>query len=735
MNTPSLRTLALTLPILMGPAATLLAAEDTTPPANQLEEVTVTATRVEKSALRVPAAVSAVGEDEVKSGRQGLGLDESLGVVPGLFFQDRYNFAQDLRISIRGFGARSNFGIRGVRIYADGVPLTLPDGQSNIDEIDLGSLSRIEVSRGASSALYGSAAGGVINLYSEDGPAEPFVSTQIQHGSYNQQNYQLKTGGQYGDLNYSLNLNRLSLDGFREQSELVSNLLNTKLRYDLTDDSSLTMAINVVNQPTSEDPGALTLAEVNGTATQAACRARGYGNPDGREAASCRNVAFNGGESVDQQRVSFAYRKRFGEKHELLLRNYYTWRDFVNQLVPAGGGLLGNAPSVNGTSNSAWVEFDRFFLGGGAQYSYTDAFFGHRNRLTIGVDVDSQRDDRQRYDNDLGRRGNLTFDQVEQVDSRGYYLQNEFAITDTVELTFGARYDKISYEVDDSFLTDVTGDDSDDEVFERVNPSAGISWAPLESLNLYANIATGFETPSTTEFANPVANGTAGGLNSGIKPQTSTSYEIGFKGLVNGRSLSYDLAVFHIDTENEFVNVALTGAPLGRTFLENARRTTRDGLEAAIAWEPRFIPGMRFNGAYTYSDFEYAEFTGALGPTAGTNFEGKDLPGVPMHQFYGQVSYVSESGMTIAWDLLRVGNFSANNSNTVVNESYKVANLRATRPFDLGDFVVTPFVGVNNMFDSEYNGNVRLNQDANGRFFEPAPQRNAYGGLTVRYDY
>lgn len=722
--------------IMTGTTAAAIAAETDSPSASQLEEVTVTATRVEKSALRVPAAVSAVTEDELQSGRQQLGLDESLGSVPGLFFQNRYNFAQDLRISIRGFGARSNFGIRGLRIYSDGVPLTLPDGQSNVDEIDLGSLSRVEVNRGASSSLYGSAAGGVINLFSADGPATPFVSAQIGHGSYNQQNYQIKTGGQIQDLNYTLNLNRLSLDGFRQQNEVVSNLLNTKLRYDISDDSSLTLAVNVVNQPISDDPGALTLGEVNGTTTLAACRAAGFDNPDGREAAACRNVAFDAGESVDQQRFSLAYRKRFGEKHEIQLRNYYTWRQFVNRLAPGGAGLLGNAPSVNGISNSSWVEFDRFFFGGGAQYSYTDTLFGHRNRLTLGVDIDSQRDDRQRYDNDLGRRGNLVFDQVENVESRGFYIQNEFGITDTVELTFGARYDDISYEFDDAFLTDATGDDSDSADYERVNPSVGLSWGPRESFNLYGNVATGFETPSTTEFANPANNGNAGGLNTALEPQTSTSYEIGIKGLFVGPGVSYDLAIFHVDTENEFVNAALLpGAPIGRTFLENAESTTREGVEAAIGWQPSFIPGLTFNAAYTYSDFEYDDFTSSLGATNGVSFDGKALPGVPRHQVYTQVSYVSEAGMTIAWDLLRVGDFTANNANTVDNESYRVANLRASRPFDLGEFVLTPYVGVNNMFDSEYNANVRLNQDANGRFFEPAPQRNAYGGLTVRYNY
>jgi iron complex outermembrane recepter protein len=710
--------------------ATAVHAEEPT----TLREVTVKATRVEKSALKVPAAVSAVQQEEIQSPRQGLGLDESMGVVPGVFFQNRYNYAQDLRISIRGFGARSNFGIRGIRIYQDGVPLTLPDGQSNVDEIDLGSLGRIEVTRGSASSLYGSSSGGVINLYTEDGPATPFVSAQATGGSYNQQNYQLKSGGQLGDLNYLVNLNRLTLDGFRDQAELESNVLNSKFRYDFDASSSLTLNINVVNQPVSNDAGALTEAELAAGINQSACRNAGFQTQDGRRAANCRNVAFDAGESVDQQRFSLLFRKRFGEHHEVILRNYYLWRGFDSRLPAGGPGLLGNAPSLNGRSNSAWVEFDRFFMGGGAQYIWSDALFGHRNRFTVGVDVDSQRDDRQRYDNDLGLRGNLTFDQIERVNSRGVYAQNEFAITDTVELTASGRYDHIRYEVQDAFLSDVTGDDSDEATFHRANPSVGLAWSPLQAFTLYGNFSTSFETPTTTEFANPVNAGTAGGFNPNLRPQTSESFEIGIKGLLAGAGLGYDLTVFHIDTENEFVNVAVTGAPLGRTFVENADSTSRSGLEAAVAWQPAFLPGFTINAAYTLSDFTFRDFTGGIGTTSGQVFDGRALPGVPKHQFFSQVAWIGESGMTVSWDWLHVGDFAVNNDNSVQNPSYNVANLRASRPFDVGALVITPFVGVNNMFGSEYNGNARINA-VGGRFFEPAPERNAYGGVTARFEY
>ncbi|MBM2830853.1 MAG: TonB-dependent receptor [Gammaproteobacteria bacterium] len=690
-----------------------------------LGEIKVTATRVEKSLFKVPAAMGVINQDDIQLGRQQLGLDEFLVNIPGLFLQDRHNFAQDLRISIRGFGARSNFGIRGIKIYSDGLPLTLPDGQGNVDEIDLGSTRRLEVIRGPASSLYGASSGGVINIFTEDGPDTPFVQGRFNYGSYDFQNYQIKTGGQYDQINYLFNISRLNLDGFRDHSKVESNGINGKFRYDLDPTSNLTLVVNAVNQPISDDPGGLIAGEVAGTTTLAACRAAGFKVNDGRKAAACRNVAYDAGESVDQQKFGLIYRKHFGEKHEILLRNYYLWRDFQNKLPAGGGGLLGNS-----VENSAWVEFGRFFLGGGGQYIYTDSFLGHRNRFTVGFDIDAQEDDRQRYNNVLGAQGALRFDQIEQVESRGVYAQNEFSLLDNLELTVGARYDVIDYEVEDHFLTDVTGDDSDSVDFDHVSPMVGLLWSPIEEINLYGNVSTAFETPTTTEFANPVASGTAGGLNTSLKPQTATNYEIGVKGLIPAVPLHYDFAVFHIDTEDEFVPLTVAGAPLGRSFLENAEETTRDGYEALVSWQP--IPGLTVTGSYTYSDFEFEQFTS----TAGTVFSGNKIPGIPENQFHGEISYYHPSGWYGIWDMLHVDSLYVDNANILANQNpdYHVANLRLGYVREYGNFEISPFLGINNMFNEEYNGNVRINA-VGGRFFEPAPPRNVYGGISVRFNF
>ena len=683
-----------------------LAQATNTSDVEELSDVTVTSTRVEKSVFKVPAAVSAVQQDDIQLGRQQLGLDESLVNVPGLFFQDRYNFSQDLRVSIRGFGARANFGIRGVRIYADDIPSTLPDGQGGVDDIDLGSAQRIEVLRGPSSSLYGVSSGGVINIYTEDGPETPFAQGRVGYGSYDFQNYQLKAGGQYERLNYFLNASHLFFEGFRDHSEVENNGVNSKFRFDIDPTSNLTLVLNAIDSPLANDPGGLTAAEVAANRKQAA--------PN--------NLRFDAGEEVEQQKAGLVYRKQFLEKHALTLRNYYVWREFANKLP---------ATPPTALTNDALVEFDRFFFGGGAQYTYTDSFFGHRNRFTAGVDVDSQEDDRRRFTNLFGGiKGVLRFDQTENVLSHGFYLQDEFAILDNLEITAGARHDVVEFEVDDHFLSN--GDDSGDVDFDETSPMIGLLWSPLEEINLYGNISTAFETPTTTEFANPANGGTAGGFNPTLGPQTATNYEIGVKGLVGGK-VRYDLAVFTIDVKDEIVQFSIPGAPAGRSFFTNAADSARNGVEAAIEWQ--LFPGFTFRGAYTYSDFEFDEFRSTAACSApGGNCNGKEIPGVPEHQFHGELSYFHPSGFYAIFDVLHVGEFFADNANSVVNEDYHVANVRVGRDFSFGNWELSPYLGINNLFDEEYNGNVRLNA-AVGRFFEPAAGTNVYGGLTARYNF
>jgi iron complex outermembrane receptor protein len=656
---------------------------------SSLAPATVTTRRIAEDRDKAPAAVGVVQGEDIQRGGQQLGLGESLVRIPGLFSQNQFNFAQDLRLSSRGFGARSSFGIRGLKVYVDGIPATLADGQTQVDSIDPGTIGRIEVMRGPASSLYGPAAGGVIHIATEDAPEDPFVEGRATFGEYGFQKYQLKAGGRTRSLGYVASLSHLQLDGYREQSGARTSILNTRFSWEIDESSNLSVVANAVVSPKADDPGGLTREQVRRD----------------RRQASPRNLLFDAGEELDQQKLGFIYRRSFGEKHQISARNYYVLRDFDNRL-----------PFVEGGS----VAFNRFFAGGGLQYTYTDTVLGGDAWLVAGLDVDAQRDDRRRFDNLFGSRGALTLDQDEDVTAYGAYVQNRLQLPWNLELSGGVRYDQVVFQLDDHFTAD--GDQSDRIHFDQLSPAVALVWSPIPEVNLYGNVSTSFETPTTTELANPFGTG---GFNPDLDSQTAINFEVGLKGLVPGR-LRYDVALFRVEVDDELVPFERPDQP-ERSFFRNAGRSTRNGLEVGLGVE--LLPGLVAELAYTYSDFTYDRYQTPAGV-----FDGNEIPGIPRNQLFGEVSYRHPSGFFAAWDALYVDDFFADDANTVRSGAYWLSNLRVGHRFRLGRFAITPFAGVNNLFDREYNGNVRINA-ARDRFFEPAPDRNVYGGLGVRYDF
>jgi iron complex outermembrane receptor protein len=668
-----------------GIAGTALAA---TPPT--VETVTVTATRVTKAMNDIPAAVDIVSKDDVQLARPQIGIDESLAQVPGVFLQDRYNFAQDTRISIRGFGARANFGIRGVRIFVDGIPETLPDGQGQVDSVDLGSVEQISVLKGSASALYGNASGGVILIDSELPPEVPMVEARSSYGEFGLAKNQLKFAGTAGKLGFMANASDMEMDGYRAQSRVEGRQLNSTLRYDFDPGSNLQLAINYTDQPVSDDPGALTRAEV-------------AMNP---RAAAPAALTFDGGEALEQTRVGLAYNKSIGERHAFSVRNYYVWRDFVNALAFRAGGA---------------VTIDRFFVGGGASYTNRATIAGKDNRLIVGVDIDHQDDDRRRFDNNFGVLGNLTFDQNETVESMGVFLQNELTLSDRWELTLGLRHDEIEFDVADRFISD--GNDSGDLKLEETSPTFALLYRLSPGINVYTNISTSFETPTTAELANPTGGG---GFNPALQPQLAKNYEVGVKGALGERS-HFSLALFRVNVEDELIPFEIPGFP-GRSFFRNAGESKRKGLEFGVATSP--FQGLDLSLAYTDSDFTFSEFVDA----AGNDFAGNKIPGLPDQLLHAQAEYRHPRGWFGAVEALRVSNVFVDNANTQKNDGYTLTNVRAGYAIDRGRWGWQVFGGASNLFDEEYNANVRINAAA-GRYFEPGPGSNFYGGVGVKYRF
>jgi iron complex outermembrane recepter protein len=652
------------------------------------KEVVVTATRVDKSLYEVPAAVGVVDKNDIGLGKQKMGLDESLVKIPGLFMQNRYNFAQSLKISIRGFGARANFGTRGIKLYQDGIPLTTVDGQGGIEDIDLNSINRIEVMRGPASSLYGSSSGGVMNFFTGDEDAEePYLEANFSKGEYQTNIGNIKAGGKIDKLGYFLNVSHLDATGYRSHSRTRNTKFNSKFKYNIDDTSDLTAIFTAYDAPQADDPGGIDKASVDAD----------------RRQARDRNVTLDAGEDIDQQKLGFTYRKQITPNQELTLRNYYVHRNFVG-LIPV--------------ATSGYIEFDRFQLGGGAQYSISSDLFGHKNRTSIGVDVDSQEDDRQRYANNNGLQGAQALNQLEQGDSLGVYLRNELALTENLELSLGIRYDNVDLEVEDAFLGD--GDQSAKLNFEELSPMAGLLWTINPAVNIYTNVSSVFETPTFTELANVATGGFAN-----ITAQKALNYELGVKGNVNSH-FNYELAVFKIDVEDEIINVANIG---GRTFFNNAD-TTRKGVEASVSFIP--VTGVNMLMSYTYSDFTFDNFPAAATCNASTCVD-NELPGLPEHNFYTELAYTHPSGFFSSIDFQYVSNMYVDNSNTAQNRPYGVSNLRAGYIKRIKDVEITPYLGINNLFDEEYVGNVRINAFGS-RYFEPAPELNVYAGITLRYD-
>lgn len=649
-----------------------------------LDEIVVSATRRESTVRDIARSISVIGKERIQESTQQLGLDEALAAVPGLYIQNRYNFAGDLRVSMRGFGARSSFGIRGIRVYVDGIPETLPDGQSGVDSIDLGSAERIEVLRGPSSSLYGNASGGVISVTSELGADDPFVEGRIAGGEFGFLQLGMKAGGQINNTDYLFNVSRTELDGYRDHAKFRGTQLNGRLGIPIQENDRLLIALNLADQPESQDPGGINAAQVSLDPSSA----------------RLQNVQFDGGETVEQQRIGLVY-ERERTSGTLTLRNHYVFRDFANKLPFSGGGA---------------VKLDRFFYGLGAQFTLGDQL-SERAGLSFGVDIDRQDDDRRRFDNNDGVLGSMTFDQNEQVDSTGIYVQGEYRLDDAWTLSGGLRYDEISYDVSDRFLAD--GNDSGTLDFDEVSPSVGVNYR-LNNGVLFASYSSSFETATTTELANPDASG---GFNAALEPQQADNFEIGFKNSIGG--LYYEVALFTIDLENELIPFELPAFP-SRTFFSNAGSSSRKGIETAIGWSHE--SGIRVDASFTWSDFEFDNFV----DDNQNNFSGNQLPGLPKQFGYLGLTYQSDRGYSATFETVYSGDLYANNANSVEVSSYTVANLRVSNEFEYARWLIKPFIGINNIFDENYNNNIRINAFG-ARFFEPAPPRHFYAGVVVNF--
>lgn len=697
--------LAVALAAAFGPAVPAAAESNLAP-------VVVTATRVEQSSFDLPVSIDSVDAAQLRDQRLGANVSESLVRVPGTVVQNRETYAQEQSIIIRGFGARSQFGVRGVKLMADGIPASTPDGQGGSGLFDLTTAKRIEVLRGAFSSLYGNHSGGVVQVFTEDGPARPTVGLSVSAGSYDTWRAAVKFGGTSGAVNYVGSFSRLESDGYRDWSEATKDQSNVKLRIQTGEKSSLTLVGNYLHQTDNLDPLGLTVAQVRADRKQA--------NPAA--------LTFKTRRDLDNLQAGAVY--------DIEL----TPDDSVRALVY--GGSRKNEGYVALQANGV-TAIDRDFQGVGLRWTHR---FGNTLTLTTGAEYERAQDDRTGYANNNGVKGALSRNEINVVRQTGAYAQAQWDVTPAVSLSGGLRYTRVSFDSEDHFINGTNPDDSGSVKHSAWTPTVGAVWKLSPTMNVYANAGRSFETPTFIELAyRPTGQGS--GLNFALDPSKSNQYEVGFKAYVTN-DIRMNLALFQIDTSDEIV-VNTNGG--GRATYQNAGDTQRRGIELALDGPL----GGGFTGALSATWIK-AEFKDAFMTCGGVSLaggactaarqvqvdSGNKIPGIPRFSVFGEIAWAyAPLGFSTAFEGRWNGKAEVNDANrsignNIANEvdSYFVASLRAGFEQKVGDWKLSEFARVDNLFDKEYIGAIYVN-DQNGRYYAPAPERNYLLGVTASYSF
>ncbi len=664
--------------------------------------IVVTATRSEHSSFDLPVSIDRIDAEPIRDGRPMINLSESLPRVPGIVVQNRQNYSQDLQISSRGYGARSQFGVRGVRLYADGIPATAPDGQGQTSNFDLGSAERIEVMRGPFSTLYGNASGGVIQVFTENGPPEPTFTPSLAAGSYGMLRYGAKLGGQAEGTNYVMDASRFNIAGYRDHSAAEKDLVNGKFGFRPDEDTRVNLIVNSVAQP-AQDPAGLTRTQVE----------------QNRRGVDPSVLQFNTRKNVRQDQAGTTLERRISSSDGLRLAFYGGARQ-VEQFLAIPIGAQNAA-----TSSGAVVNLDRDYYGLDLRWTRGTRLAGEPFSFTLGTDYDYQKERRRGYINNNGSIGNLKRDENDRVYSAAVYTQAEWKFAPDWSAHAGVRRSEVSFYSRDYYIATNNPDDSGKISFTNASPAAGVVYRFAPDLNLYANIGRGFETPTFAELA--YQNNNVTGLNFALKPSTSVNSEIGVK-LVLPKGLRLNFAVFHVETKNEIVVDVASG---GRNTFKNAPRTTRDGAE--WLWSMKMSDSVELLAALAWIDARYRDdfiSTPVVNQPVVVP-AGNYIPGVPRRTAYGEARFAPPgSGFSTALEARYGDRIYTSDANSEFAYPYTVFNWRVVFDQRVGAWRLSEFLRVENLFDKSYTGSVIVG-DTNGRFFEPSPPRNYVAGISA----
>ena len=700
-------------------------ADSSSPATYTLDPHIVTSTRLPRAVEQIPYTVDVLSFGDHERRETGLSIDESLRRLPGLFVSNRQNLSQGDRLAIRGIGSRTSFGVRGVRVLLDHIPLTMPDGQSQLSNVDLSSLGRVEVMRGATSALHGNAGGGVVHLHTREagGAGSLDIEPRLLMGSHGLAKWQIALRRGFDNHALVVSANRLERDGYRDHAQSRSMNLNVVGRHTWGERLRATTIFNVYDAPYLLNPSSLARADAEATPRLARSFVKAQG-------ATKQVRQVQGGATVDYDRYGVG---------RLLVTAYGLTRSLSNPIP-------GHAIELDRSAGGLRSAFERIGVG------------SLPIRATVGIDVEAQSDDRQEFANDglpselvetlnpddvldNVRYGDLQLDQQERVVGIGPFYEIHWVTTGGVTFTTGGRYDRHRFEVEDRLATDGI-DRSGARTLSRFSPMFGATFNPYRSVTLFGNYTTAFQTPSTVELGN--SSSQQGGFNPDLRPETIRSSELGARGsLLSPRPLEFGISVFRFEIDDILVPFQLADSE--EVFFRNERRATNQGIELTANWEP--APQLRTDFSLTKSNFEFDEHPD------------NKVPGMPQSFAFARLAYdrgntkrsgtpgdgfdgVTRSAFATI-DLRWVGEYFANDFNgpgsgsdkpvsDFLNESYWTSDLSFGTRTTVAGIPLELVIGIDNLFDERYNGSVVPNA-VGDRFFEPAPGRSFLFGLSLPY--
>ncbi len=670
----------------------------------RLVPMRIEVTRAPSTDDRLPWAVATQGRRELRRGQATLGVDEALANIPGVVVSNRYNYALDQRLSIRGAGSRANFGLRGVKVLLDGVPQSLPDGQSQLTNIDLAAIGSVEVLRGASSSLYGNGSGGVLAFTTDlAAPDRLGASVRAMSGSFGLTKLQVRTSGRAGSTLGAVSASRTTVDGFRQYSRADLRQLTGAVDHALSDGLKLSLRAGTAETPTALNPGALTQAEYDVRP----------------ESAAFNNVRRGARRAVSQRFVSA--RVSAGEGPTTWSAALYGQRRFVENplatLPPGGAGANGVGGLIDRRVTGLRLDAARSYEG------------PRRARLSVALDAQRSHDTRTNRQTTNGvsdlPTDTVFLKQGETVTSLGPSAQFQFDPAARVTVSLGARWDRIGFAVADEFLGD-GDDDSGERTMVAASGHAGLVWRWRDALAPYANVSTAFETPTTTEL-NAREDG-AGGFNGTLGPQRIRSIELGARGRLGAR-VGYELALFESSASDAIVQFLESG---GRAFFRNAGRTRNRGLELGVTGV--LTRWLTARGAFTVADYRFLEYavpSATLPAPALDTLDGNHLAGVP-DRTWRVALQAARGGVSVDVEHSWQGKAWGNDANTVPVAAWGQGQLNVRASWS-GRWLgrrVEPFVSLQNALDERYVGAITLN-GAGGRVLEPAPGRNWYAGIEI----